>query len=139
MNKCEFCSNSSLSEGKTGCSYGRDCLACEDCVCPYCHQCEKDCSCAFEQDQVLDYYRCYDQHQIDYWVRKNKDKKRLDNLLKTIKLQEELIQLQKALIEVMKQKLYPDGPCEVMSVLKGRIEDLSDQIDNPYEPEPDLK
>ncbi len=44
MDKCKHYDN--LPEGKTVCSFGRGCLACQDCVCPDCHLCKDEhCSC----------------------------------------------------------------------------------------------
>lgn len=49
---CDQCGTKDLPGGSTACSVGDGCIACEDCVCPNCHQCKKiHCSCKGSDDE----------------------------------------------------------------------------------------
>jgi hypothetical protein len=45
---CESCGTTSLPGGSTACSYGYNCMVCEDCMCHWCdigQNCERHCPC----------------------------------------------------------------------------------------------
>jgi hypothetical protein len=51
VNKCDNCGTKSLPGGQTACSFGIECIACEDCVCSDCHCCKhKHCNHSYETD-----------------------------------------------------------------------------------------